>query len=150
MLTAAPDFCPAGVNICLCSFCQSPKSTAISRENEKNIFFLRVFLLTRFVISAIIHICVGLPARIFHGGVWMPERLTSNRKVIGTKQLRKTLKAGRVRTAYVAADADPILREPLVEQCRAEGVELVEIATMKELGRLCGIHVGAACAALLR
>ena len=35
----------------------------------------------------------------------MPERLTSNRKVIGTKQLRKALKAGRVRTAYVAADA---------------------------------------------
>ena len=77
----------------------------------------------------------------------MPERLTSNRKVIGTKQLRKALKAGRVRTAYVAADADPILREPLVEQCRDAGVELVEIATMKELGRLCGIHVGAACAA---
>ena len=79
----------------------------------------------------------------------MPERLTSNRKVIGTKQLRKALKAGRVQTAYVAADADPILREPLVEQCRDAGVELVEIAT-KELGRLCGIHVGAACAALLR
>ena len=77
----------------------------------------------------------------------MPERLTSNRKVIGTKQLRKALKAGRVRTAYVA---DPILREPLVEQCRDAGVELVEIATMKELGWLCGIHVGAACAALLR
>ena len=75
----------------------------------------------------------------------MPERLTSNRKVIGTKQLRKALKAGRVRTAYVAADA-----EPLVEQCRDAGVELVEIATMKELGRLCGIHVSAACAALLR
>ncbi len=57
----------------------------------------------------------------------MPERLTSNRKVIGTKQLRKALKAGRVQTAYVAADADPILREPLVEQCRDAGVELVEI-----------------------
>ena len=58
----------------------------------------------------------------------MPERLTSNRKVIGTKQLRKALKAGRVRTAYVAADADPILREPLVEQCRDAGVELVTLA----------------------
>ena len=46
--------------------------------------------------------------------------------------------------------AAPTLREPLVEQCRDAGVELVEIATMKELGRLCGIHVGAACAALLR
>ena len=80
----------------------------------------------------------------------MPERLHTDRKLIGTKQVLKALKAGRVQTAYVASDADPILREPLVEQCRAEGVELVEIATMKELGRLCGIHVGAACAALLR
>ena len=80
----------------------------------------------------------------------MPERLTSNRKVIGTKQLLKALKGGRVRTAYVADDADPILREPLVEQCRSAGVELVTVATMKELGKLCGIHVGAACAGLLR
>ena len=85
----------------------------------------------------------------------MPERLTSNRKVIGTKQLRKALKAGRVRTAYVAADADPILRRIAVVGLDQTlegfaGVELVEIATMKELGRLCGIHVGAACAALLR
>ena len=79
----------------------------------------------------------------------MPERLTSNRKVIGTKQLRKALKAGRVRTAYVAADADPILREPLIEQCRSADVELVEVATMKELGRLCGIHVGAAGISLI-
>ena len=80
----------------------------------------------------------------------MPERLTSNRKVIGTKQLRKELKAGRVRTAYVAADADPMLREPLVGQCRDAGVEVIPVATMKELGKLCQIHVGAACAALLR
>ena len=80
----------------------------------------------------------------------MPERLTSNRKVIGTKQLRKALKAGRVRTAYVAADADPMLREPLVGQCRDAGVEVIPVATMKKLGKLCQIHVGAACAALLR
>ena len=80
----------------------------------------------------------------------MPERLHTDRKLIGTKQVLKALKAGRVAAVYVADDADPILREPLVEQCRAEGVELVEIATMKELGKLCQIHVGAACAALLR
>ena len=80
----------------------------------------------------------------------MPERLTSSRKVIGTKQLLKALRAGRVRIAYVADDADPFLREPLVEQCQAAGVEVVPVATMKELGKLCGIHVGAACAGLLR
>ena len=80
----------------------------------------------------------------------MPERLTSNRKVIGTKQLRKALKAGRVQTAYVAAVADTILREPLVEKCRAEGVELGAVAKMKEHGRNSGIHVGAARDELLQ
>ena len=80
----------------------------------------------------------------------MLDELKTAERVVGIKQLRKALKAGRVRTAYVAADADPILREPLIEQCRSADVELVEVATMKELGRLCGIHVGAACAALLR
>ena len=80
----------------------------------------------------------------------MPERLHTDRKLIGTKQVLKALKAGRVAAVYVADDADPIRDRPLVEQCRDAGVELVEIATMKELGRLCGIHVGAACAALLR
>lgn len=80
----------------------------------------------------------------------MPERLTTDRRVIGTKQLLKALKAGRVLTAYVADDADPFLREPLLEQCRAAGVEIIPVASMKELGKLCQIHVGAACAALVR
>ena len=64
----------------------------------------------------------------------MPERLHTDRKLIGTKQVLKALKAGRVAAVYVADDADPMLREPLVGQ----------------LGKLCQIHVGAACAALLR
>ena len=77
----------------------------------------------------------------------MPERLHTDRKLIGTKQVLKALKAGRVAAVYVADDADPMLREPLVGQCR---VEVIPVATMKELGKLCQIHVGAACAALLR
>ena len=43
-----------------------------------------------------------------------------------------------------------MLRESLVGQCRDAGVEVIPVATMKELGKLCQIHVGAACAALLR
>ena len=82
----------------------------------------------------------------------MPERLHTDRKLIGTKQVLKALKAGRVTAVYVADDAapDPTLREPLVGQCRDAGVEVIPVATMKELGKLCQIHVGAACAALLR
>ena len=73
----------------------------------------------------------------------MPERLHTDRKLIGTKQVLKALKAGRVAAVYVADDADPMLREPLVGQCRDAGVEVIPVATMKELGKLCQIHVGA-------
>ena len=54
----------------------------------------------------------------------MPERLHTDRKLIGTKQVLKALKAGRVAAVYVADDADPMLREPLVGQCRDAGVEV--------------------------
>ena len=80
----------------------------------------------------------------------MPERLKTDRKIIGTKQLLKALKAGKIRTAYLADDADPMLLEPLAAQCEAAGVEIVHVPTMKQLGTLCQIHVGAACAGLLR
>ena len=43
----------------------------------------------------------------------MPERLHTDRKLIGTKQVLKALKAGRVAAVYVADDADPMLRENL-------------------------------------
>ena len=39
----------------------------------------------------------------------MPERLHTDRKLIGTKQVLKALKAGRVAAVYVADDADPHL-----------------------------------------
>ena len=39
----------------------------------------------------------------------MPERLHTDRKLIGTKQVLKALKAGRVAAVYVADDADPML-----------------------------------------
>ena len=96
------------------------------------------------MISAIIHICVGLPAYLRVSAMEVSECR------IGTKQVLKALKAGRGAAVYVADDADPMLREPLVGQCRDAGVEVIPVATMKELGKLCQIHVGAACAALLR
>lgn len=80
----------------------------------------------------------------------MPERLNTARKIIGTKQLKKALQAGCVAVAYVADDADPLLREPLAALCDAAGVPVVSVRSMKELGKLCQIHVGAACAGLLK
>ena len=79
----------------------------------------------------------------------MLDELNTSRKVVGMKQLRKSLKDGQVLRAYAAENADPRLTDPLAEECRRLGVELVWVPTMAELGKACGISVGAAAAGVL-
>ena len=79
----------------------------------------------------------------------MLDELKTQRKVVGVKQLRKSLKSGQVVRAFIAANADPRLTEPLEEECVRLGVELIVVPTMAELGKACGISVGAAAAGLL-
>lgn len=79
----------------------------------------------------------------------MLAELSSNPKVVGVKQVRRAVEAGKARRVFLAADADPRLIEPIAALCAERGVETVEAAGMKDLGRACGISVGAAVAALL-
>ena len=79
----------------------------------------------------------------------MLEQLNTQRKVVGIKQLRKSLKEGRILRAFAAENADPRLTDPLAEECESLGVELIWVPTMAELGKACGISVGAAAAGLL-
>ena len=80
----------------------------------------------------------------------MLEQLNTQRKVVGIKQLRKSLKDGLVTMVFVAQNADPGLTEPLKAECDRSGVELVWVPTMAELGKACGISVGASAAGILR
>ena len=79
----------------------------------------------------------------------MPNELTNSAKVVGVKQVRRALNAGRAKRLYLAEDADPQLTRPLAEQARDQGVETFWLGSMKELGRDCGIAVGAAVAAVI-
>ena len=67
--------------------------------------------------------------------------------VVGMKQLKKALRAGRIQTAYFAADADPAVTETAAEMCSSNNVPVVWVKTMSQLGKACGIDVGAAAAA---
>ena len=80
----------------------------------------------------------------------MLQELKTAKKVVGIKQLRKALTAQRVQTVYVARDADPMLTEPLLEQCEQAQVTVIYVATMQKLGIACGIPVPAAAAATIR
>jgi len=69
--------------------------------------------------------------------------------VVGTKQLKKAVKAGHVKFVFLAMNADPAVTEPLELLCRQNSIQITWVRTMAELGRACGIEVGAAAAAAL-
>ncbi len=80
----------------------------------------------------------------------MLSELSTRDKIVGIKQLKKALAAGQAAKVFLAQDADPKLTAPITETCRSGGVPVEEVPTMAELGRACGIEVGAAVAALLK
>ena len=76
-------------------------------------------------------------------------QISRDRVIVGAKQLRKALRTGRVRQVYLAQNADPAVTEPLAMACSESCIPVAWICSMSELGRACGIDVGAATAALV-
>ena len=77
----------------------------------------------------------------------MLSKLSQGKKVVGIKQTQKALKDGAAVRVFVADDAEMRVIRPIIDLCSENGVELVNVPTMAELGSACGIEVGAACAA---
>ncbi len=75
--------------------------------------------------------------------------LTACKVVVGTKQLKKAVRDGRARLVFLAENADPAVTEPLEQLCQLSNIHITWVRTMAELGRACGIEVGAAAAAVV-
>lgn len=73
--------------------------------------------------------------------------LKDKKLAVGARQLKKALVAGKTDRVYLAQDADPAIVDPIAELCRRQGAEALWVRTMEDLGRACGIEVGAAAAA---
>ena len=71
------------------------------------------------------------------------------RLLVGAKQIRKALTAGKANKVFLAQNADPAITEFLESLCREKQVEYVWVRSMMDLGRQCGIEVGAAAAAVV-
>lgn len=70
-------------------------------------------------------------------------------KVVGTKQTMRAVQSGQAAVVFVARDAEERVTGPLLRLCRDKRVEIVWVDEMRELGRACGVEVGAASAAIL-
>ena len=75
--------------------------------------------------------------------------LTSCHVAVGSKQLRKAILNGRAKYVYLAKDADPAITEPVLRQCLENRIPVSWCASMADLGKACGIDVGASAAAVL-
>lgn len=70
-------------------------------------------------------------------------------KTVGVKQTLRALEKGQVHRVYIAEDAEAHILRPILDLCQNRRIETVKIASMVELGKACGIEVGAAVAAIL-
>lgn len=73
----------------------------------------------------------------------------ARRRAVGTKQALKAAARGATGAVYVARDAEPHVVRSLIEACEQKQIRVYHVDSMGDLGRACGIKVGAAAVAIL-
>lgn len=71
-------------------------------------------------------------------------------KIIGIKQTTKALNHNKVKTLFISKDAEKHLVEHIEQVAEEKNIEIVYVDSMTDLGKACGINVGAAVAAVLK
>ena len=70
--------------------------------------------------------------------------------VVGLRQAKKSIVAGRAEIVYLAEDADPFVSVPIIEACEQAGAKLEFVPSKSALGRMCHIDVDAAVAVKIK
>ncbi len=68
---------------------------------------------------------------------------------IGMKQTTRMVELGLAAEVFVAQDADPRITQKIINLCKNMGIKVTYVDSMKQLGKACGIEVGAAMAAVV-
>ena len=71
-------------------------------------------------------------------GSW--AQMPGTKIVVGARQLRKALLAGRARYVLLAQDADPSLTEPIEELCRQRSAEEKQASFPEKHGKIGGLN----------
>ena len=78
----------------------------------------------------------------------MLDELKTAKKIVGYKQSIKAVEAGIVKKAFVAKDADAKVTDQFEYFCKEHAVSIEYVESMKDLGKACGIDVGASVAVI--
>nr|WP_106781846.1 ribosomal L7Ae/L30e/S12e/Gadd45 family protein [Lysinibacillus timonensis] len=68
----------------------------------------------------------------------------ASKTIIGTKQAIKAINANQVLEIVVALDAETRVTDPVILLAEEVGIPVNLVESKKELGKACGIQVGAA------
>ena len=77
------------------------------------------------------------------------DRLQSANRVVGLKQTLHAIEDGKTESVFIARDADDRVRVPVEALCKQKQLTIFFVDTTEELGKACGIDVGAAVAAII-
>ena len=81
----------------------------------------------------------------------MPDQLRKvPRRVVGVKQVLRALNDDALEQVFLAMDAASALRRQVEDRAMEKQVRLTMVASMEELGRMCGVDVPSAAAGLKR
>ena len=69
---------------------------------------------------------------------------------IGYKQSLRALSEEKAERLFIAADVDEKMIVALKKAADEHNIPVTEIASMRELGEICGIDVGSSCAVILK
>lgn len=70
--------------------------------------------------------------------------------MVGYKQTLRAITEGKADRAYLAESCDDKIRLTIEEAANNNSISLMYIKSMRELGAMCGIEVGASCAVILK
>lgn len=80
----------------------------------------------------------------------MLEQLKKQDKTVGIKQTVRLVEEKKAKVVFIAEDADERVVADLKALCSNHMVQVEQVESMKQLGKACGIEVGAAVAALAK
>ncbi len=69
---------------------------------------------------------------------------------VGYKQAVRALAEDKVEKVFLSDDCDEKISQAVKKAAEGKSALLVCVPTMKELGSICGIEVGASCAVILK
>jgi large subunit ribosomal protein L7A len=77
------------------------------------------------------------------------EKLKATQSVtVGMKQSVKLIEEGQAVEVFIASDAEKQILNRISSLCNKMGVRVTYVDSMKQLGKACGIEVGAAVVAI--